>query len=140
MGSHKSYVIALTEKPPQGYSPAKRSKVVLDMARPKVEAELGKKGYVVAAAEEQADMIVELAAGVRVVVDQPTAAAAARGAEQDLDEVSTLTVNILDRKTKENLFAGSAKKEVHSQTVKDDDVTTAVAEMLEPIPMAEHGR
>lgn len=131
---HKSYVVEISDTPPQGYSPAKRSKVVLDMARSKVDAELAKKGYVAASTADQADMVVQLAAGVRLVVDQPTASAAAAGADAEVDEVSTLSVNILDRKTKENLFAGSAKKDVHSKTVKDADVTSAVVEMLEPIP------
>lgn len=130
----KSYVMEIAETPPQGYSPAKRSKVVLEMARPKIEAELTKKGYVAASSEAEADLVVRVAAGVKTIVDQPTGAAQIAGADADADEVSTLAINILDRKTKESLFAGSAKKEIHSRTVKDADVTTAVTGILEPVP------
>jgi hypothetical protein len=135
MARYKTYAVDMSNPPPAGYSPASRSKTVLEMARPKVEAELGKKGYV-AAAEADADLLVHLAAGVKTVADQPTGAVAIAGGDTELDEISTLTVTIVERKSKESLFSGKAKKEVHSRAPSDADVTSAVGEMLEPIPSA----
>lgn len=131
----KSFVIEVSDTPPPGYTPAARSRDVLDMARPKVEAELTRKGYVAKAGGE-ADMIVRLSAGMRTVVDQPSGRVAAEGAPADVDEISTLALTIVDRKSSETLFSGTAKKEIHRQTVKDADVAYAVTQILEPVPAA----
>jgi hypothetical protein len=130
---HKTFLIEMTESPPAGYKPAVRSKTVLEMARPKIEAALVKKGYSASPGAE-ADLIVRVSAGVRTVVDQPTGTAAIDGAPSETDEVSTLVINIIDMKSKEKLFEGAAKKEIHSRQVKDEDVAFAVTQMLDPVP------
>lgn len=136
---HKSFSVEVSDTPPPGYSPAARSKNVMDMARPKVEAELARKGYVAATGAES-DLIVRLSAGVRTVVDQPSGRVAIEGAPADLDEVSTLAVTIIDRKSSESLFSGTAKKEIHRTTVKESDVAYAVTQILEPVPAADDAR
>jgi hypothetical protein len=130
---YKTYLIEITDSPPAGYRPAARSRNVLEMARPKIEAAMGKKGYTASAGAE-ADLIVRVSAGVRTVVDQPTGTAAIDGAPSETDEVSTLVINIIDMKSKEKLFEGAAKKEIHSRQVKDEDVAFAVTQMLDPVP------
>lgn len=134
VGSHKSYFLLIVETPPQGYAPAKRSQQVLEMAKPKIDAELAKKGYAGVASESEAELIVRVAAGVKQVVDQPTGSAQIAGVDSEVEELSTLAINIVDRTTGDSLFAGSAKKEIHSKSVKDSDVTAAVTGILAPVP------
>jgi len=134
IAAHRTYLIELSETPPPGYAPAKRSKDVLEMARPKVDAELTRKGYVAGTGET--DLVVRLSAGVRTVIDEPSGRVAVEGAPADVDEVSTLAVAIVDRKSGENLFSGAAKKEVHRKGIKDSDVAYAVTQILEPVPAA----
>ena len=75
-----------------------------------------------------------LSAGVRKVADHPTGGAARAGADTDVDEISTLAVRIVDRKSQGTLFSGTAKKEFHSRQPQEEDVSGAVAEMLASIP------
>lgn len=130
---YKTYSIEVATSAPKGYTLAKRSKVVLDMARPKIDAEMTKKGYV-AKAGNDADLVVHVAAGVKLGTEEPSSGELRAGVDTDVDEVSTLAVTIHDRKTNESLFSGSASKEIHSKTVKEADVSFAVTEILEPIP------
>lgn len=134
VASHKSYFLLIVETPPHGYLPAKRSQQVLEMAKPKIDAELTKKGYASVASENEAELVVRVAAGVKQVVDQPTGSAQLAGVDSEVEELSTLAINIVDRTTGDSLFAGSAKKEIHSKSVKDSDVAAAVTGILAPVP------
>jgi hypothetical protein len=135
----QTYALDLAAAPPSGYVTTPRTPEVLAKAGPRISAELERRGYAVAP-EAEADMVVHVSSGSRKVVEEPSGGALRAGAPSMVDEVGILIVEIVDRKTNEKLFSGTAKKDIHTSKVDEAEIAAAVAQLLEPVPAAAAAR
>ncbi len=133
---HSTYVHE-TVAAPAGYSATERSALVLQEAWTSVDAILQGKGYTLAPADS-ALMIVRVAAGVKVVHrSSPGGNIRAGGDATETDDVSTLIIDLVDRKSGEILYNGVAERDIHTNKVDPKVVANAVGRILNPIPNAQ---
>jgi hypothetical protein len=135
---NRTYAHDPADGTPPGSSDPARAQQLLETARKQIDGELQRKGYALAAPGE-ADMIVRVTSAVRQVVDEPTGAMAAAGAPGELDTVGSLSIEIVERASRESLFRGVAKKEIHTRRVAENEVAAAVTEILEKVPASQAG-
>ncbi len=135
IGDHPTYARE-TASAPDGYRPGARTANVLKSAWDEVDANLAKRGFVLAD-EKEARLTVRLASGVKIVESRTSGGALRDGAPAtDPDTLSTLVVQILDRKSGDILFQGTAEREIHSDKVDAKEIGVAVTKMLAPLSSA----
>lgn len=137
LARHRTYAHE-AGKPPSDHTVSARSTVVIEKARPHVDAEMQRRGFVLVPPEE-ADLVVRIASGTRTEEESPTGAAAVVGAPTSEDRMSVLFVDIVERATGKFLLHGRATKEVYNGKVDDREVEKAVKEIFEEVPFTSAG-
>lgn len=131
VAGYRTYSYETTAPTPNGYSATTITPDLLEKARRRIDVEMTKKGYELV---PDGELRVRLSSGVRTTLDQPTGSAAAAGAPEEPDHLGVLVIDIFDRTNEGHLFHGFARDTFQSAKATDDQVSTAVATILAPLP------
>lgn len=128
---HKTYSHETAAQPPVGYVPTRMTPAVLDKVRQDIDADLQRKGYVLA---NDGELVVRISQGVRSVREEPTGSSAVAGAPEIPDTRSALVIDVFERATNGHLFHGFARDDVDPTTIDEKKLNEAVTKILAPLP------
>lgn len=131
VGHHRTYSHETAETAPQGYQRGSLAPQVIAEARKDADAELQRKGYVLA---ENGELVVRMSSGRRVVEQEPSGSLAAAGAPADREDEGALVIDVLERSSGKVLSHGIARVALDENAVKPELVADAVTKILAPLP------
>jgi len=131
LSTYATYTHQDAQYAPEGFAPGPLRAEVLDRVRRDVDAELGRRGYRVAA---DGQLVVRISTGARTIEKQPTGALAAAGASEIEQTEGGLVIDIFDRASGRSVFHGFAHGVVQGEEVEDEQLASAVSKILEPVP------